>query len=231
MKNYIIILAAGKGNRLGAEMAKQFLPLNGKPILMHTIDQFIDNVYHNFEIILVLNKDDLQIWEDFCEQFHYRHSIRIVMGGKERFHSVKNALETIEDRHCYIGIHDAVRPFVSKKVIDTAFTEIREHDAVVPCISMIPTIRRIDKKGNIGMNRDEFKIIQTPQVFRSDVIKKAYETSYQSHFFDDATVAEYCGYTIKLIDGNEENIKITLPIDYTTAKALKTKTLQYDIPN
>lgn len=231
MKNYIIILAAGKGNRLGAEMAKQFLPLNGKPILMHTIDKFINNLHHNFEIILVLNKDDIQIWKNFCELFIYDHSFRIVIGGKERFHSVKNALDTIEDPHCYIGIHDAVRPFVSKKVINAVFTEIREHHAVVPAVSMIPTIRRINEKGNMGVNRDEFKVIQTPQVFRSDVIKKAYETSYQSHFFDDATVAEYSGYTIKLIEGNEENIKITLPIDYITAKALKTKTLEYDIPN
>ncbi|MBP2616643.1 2-C-methyl-D-erythritol 4-phosphate cytidylyltransferase [Chryseobacterium jejuense] len=228
-KKYIIIVAAGKGNRMGAENAKQFLLLDGKPILIHTIDKFLNHPNHFFEIILVLNKSHLEIWDHLCQQYHYLKPIKIVIGGNERFHSVKNAIDTITDNQCYIGIHDGVRPFVSETVIHRAFSEVIKHGAIVPVVAMIPTIRITDGEDNRSMNRSDFKVVQTPQVFKSEIIKAAYQTPYQSSFFDDATVAEYCGYTIKLVEGNEENIKITLPIDYITAKALQKTKLIHDI--
>ncbi|RKE81576.1 2-C-methyl-D-erythritol 4-phosphate cytidylyltransferase [Chryseobacterium sp. AG363] len=230
-KKYIIIVAAGEGNRMGAEIAKQFLPLDGKPILIHTIDAFLNHPTLIFDIILVLNNSHLEMWDNLCQQYYYLKPIKIVIGGRERFHSVKNAIDTITDHECYIGIHDGVRPFVSETVIERAFSEVIEHDAVVPIVPMIPTIRMTDGENNRSMNRTDFKVVQTPQVFRSEIIKRAYQTPYQSTFFDDATVVEFKGYTIKLIEGNDENIKITLPIDYLTAKALQKTKLIHDISN
>lgn len=229
MKKYLIILAGGVGNRLQANTAKQFLLLGGKPIVMHTIEKFLTNPKHQFNIILVLNKMNFGYWQKCCEEFNFNHKIEIVAGGKERFHSVKNALDTITDSDCYVGVHDGVRPFVAERVITEAFLEVVKYDAVVPAVPMIPTIRMIDGVKNKSMNRNDFKIVQTPQVFRYEVIQKCYETAYQTFFFDDATVVEYCGYPIKLIDGNEENIKITLPVDYITAKGLLKTDLHYDI--
>lgn len=228
-KKYIIILAAGEGNRMGAESAKQFLFLGDKPILLHTIDIFLYHPNHHFELILVLNKSHLEIWDTLCQEYNYLNELKIVIGGRERFHSVKNALDSIPEEDCYIGIHDGVRPFVSDEVIDTAFKEVVMHGIAVPAIDMIPTIRILDGQNNRSRNRNDFKIVQTPQVFRSKIIRKAYLVPYQSFFFDDATVAEHCGYEVKLVEGNEENIKITLPIDYITAKALQSTKHIHDI--
>ncbi|MET3530647.1 2-C-methyl-D-erythritol 4-phosphate cytidylyltransferase [Chryseobacterium flavum] len=229
MKKYVIILAAGEGNRMGAESAKQFLLLGGKPILVHTIDNFLKHPHHHFEIIIVLKKSHMKIWHMLCEEYDYLNNLKIVFGGKERFHSVKNAIDTIPDEECIIGVHDGVRPFVSSEVINTVFTEAIIHGAIVPAIAMIPTIRMTDGNNNQSKNRNDFKVIQTPQVFRSEIIRAAYQTAYLPFFFDDATLVEYCGYKIELAEGNEENIKITLPIDYITAKALHSTKLKHDI--
>lgn len=228
-KKYIIILAAGEGNRMGADRAKQFLLLDDKPILIHTIDNFLQHPLHLFEIILVLNKHHLEIWNSLCEEFNYLSEVKIVIGGKERFHSVKNAIDSIPEKECYIGIHDGVRPFVSEKVIHKAFSEVKIHGAIAPVVAMVPTIRMTNGEQNHSKNRNDFKVVQTPQVFKSEIIRSAYQVPYQSSFFDDATVVEYCGYSIKLIEGNDENIKITLPFDYITAKAFQLTKVSHDI--
>lgn len=220
MKKYIIILAGGSGQRLGHDIPKQFLEIGGLPIIMHTINR-LTNTFNNADYILALNEDHLQLWENLCHKYCFKFSGKIVKGGKERFFSSKNALEVIEDDFSITAIHDAVRPFFSEKVIREGFLQAQQHDAVVPVVPVIPTIRKkLINENNLSVDRDNYFIVQTPQIFKTSVIKKAYQLNYHHSFHDDATVAESMGTKINLIKGNEENIKITTRTDLLLANNL-----------
>ncbi len=218
LKKYVIIVAGGNGTRMNTPVPKQFLKLNGQPVLMHTISKFVDSGM-GIEIILVLNKDSQLHWEELCKEHGFHVDMKIVDGGETRFQSVKNglALVTLDS---FVAIHDAVRPLVSTKTIATAFKAAELWGNAVPAVPLSDSIRQIDSTLSIAVDRAKYCVIQTPQVFHSKIVKKAYNKEYKFNFTDDATVVESIGEKIRLIDGNPDNIKITKPQDLVVAEAL-----------
>lgn len=212
MKTAVVIVAGGKGTRMGTEEPKQFLNLCGKPVLMHTIDRF-KKALKDVCIVLVLPKAHQDYWHSLCEkyQFNIQHSIAI--GGASRFASVKSGLEKIPKDITHIGVHDAVRPMVSTAVIAKTYDLAQNHPAVIPCIDVDDSLRMQTDSGNQAVDRSLYKRVQTPQVFQSDVLVKAYEQKESLDFTDDASVVEKMGYSIHITQGNPENIKITRPSD------------------
>lgn len=218
MKKYAVIVAGGKGNRMGSELPKQFIPLNDKPILMHTLQTF--KLYTtDIQIILVLPANDIQLWRELCIKHSFDIEHTITEGGETRFHSVKNGLKLV-DKDSIVAIHDGVRPFVSKSVIENSFVTAQTYKAVVPVIDIVDTVRELNDNESHTVSRDKYKIVQTPQTFLSNLIKQAYSQDYNKDFTDDASVVESMGVKIKLIEGNRENIKITTPFDLIVGRAL-----------
>lgn len=209
-----IITAGGIGKRMGGSMPKQFLLLNDRPILMHTIGRL-----HNFDpeaqLIVTLPEDYLKDWDEMCQKYDFQIRHEIVAGGNERFDSIKNALEKASGE--WIAVHDGVRPFVSNQVLDALFTEVKTHRAVIPVIPVKETLRMADGETNATVYREHYRIVQTPQVFEAKLIKKAYGQDYTATFTDDATVVESIGARVFLVPGNDENIKITTPLDLNLA--------------
>lgn len=219
MKNYVIIVAAGRGSRMKADLPKQFLDLNGKPILLHTMEKF--HRYDPFmEIILVLHPDYAQFWSDLARTLDVKIPHRIVHGGEERFFSVKNAIESIADENAIVGIHDAVRPLVSLRTIETAYNTARAHSNAVPVILLNDSIRVVSEGKSRIADRNAFRIVQTPQCFELSLLRDAFGQTYQPSFTDDASVVEAFGETIHLVEGNRENIKITTAEDLRMAAAM-----------
>ena len=214
MKAYAIIVAGGKGLRMGGDVPKQFLPINGKPILMHTIEAFRKGL-NGIEIILVLPADQHEYWQKLCKDYNFCSPELIAKGGETRFHSVKNGLALLpDDEDAVVGIHDGVRPFVSKEAIQRCYAAAAGGRAVVPVVPVVETIRQILPDGkSITRPRDEYRLVQTPQTFPLVMLKKAYEQSYSETFTDDASVVEAMGEEILMVEGNRENIKITTPSD------------------
>lgn len=216
--NYALIVAGGKGLRMGTELPKQFLPIGGKPVLMRTIEAF-----HAFDaemqIILVLPHSQQEYWKQLCREYHFSLSHVIADGGETRFHSVKNglALVKIPGR---VGVHDGVRPFVSQEVIARCYDLAAEKKAVIPVVDVVETVRHLEGEKSNTVNRNDYKLVQTPQVFDADLLKQAYEQPFDPRFTDDASVVEACGVPVFLTAGNRENIKITTPFDLVTASAL-----------
>ena len=220
MEKYIIIVAGGKGNRLGSEIPKQFLPIHGKPILMHTIEKFY--LYDkNINIIVILPESHLEYWKLLCNEYSFEIKHKTVIGGEERFFSVKNALECVPS-NVLVGIHDAVRPFVSLSVIEKAFSLAQEKQAIAPAIKPTESIRSTDESDkSTPLNREHIFLVQTPQCFHSNIIKNAYSSTYSPKFTDDLTVVENTSEVpIYLFEGNKENIKITTPFDLNIAEIL-----------
>jgi len=217
MTKSIIITAGGIGKRMGSDIPKQFIEVNGLPILMHTITKFFE--YDNFiEIIIVLPQTHIGYWNRLVKQFEFKIQHVIVEGGGERFYSIRNGLkQTTGD---LIGIHDGVRPFVSLKVIQTVFNSAEINKAVIPVIDLKESIRRVGITETESVDRSQYKIVQTPQCFTSDSIKKAYQQDFSTEFTDDASVVEKMGIKIHLVKGNDENIKITTPMDLKLAASL-----------
>ncbi len=214
MKAYAIIVAGGKGLRMGGDVPKQFLPINGKPILMHTIEAF-RKALDGIEIILVLPADQHEYWQKLCQDYNFCSPELIAKGGETRFHSVKNGLALLpDDEDAVVGIHDGVRPFVSKETIQRCYATAAGGRAVVPVVPVVETIRQILPDGkSITKPRDEYRLVQTPQTFPLVMLKKAYEQPYSETFTDDASVVEAMGEEILMVEGNRENIKITTPSD------------------
>lgn len=214
MKAYAIIVAGGKGLRMGGDVPKQFLPINGKPILMHTIEAFRKGL-NGIEIILVLPADQHEYWQKLCQDYNFCSPELIAKGGETRFHSVKNGLALLpDDEDAVVGIHDGVRPFVSKETIQRCYATAAGGRAVVPVVPVVETIRQILPDGkSITKPRDEYRLVQTPQTFPLVMLKKAYEQPYSETFTDDASVVEAMGEEILMVEGNRENIKITTPSD------------------
>ncbi|MDR0972275.1 MAG: 2-C-methyl-D-erythritol 4-phosphate cytidylyltransferase [Bacteroidales bacterium] len=219
-KRYVIIVAAGRGVRLKSDIPKQFLPINGKPILMHTIEKIVSAI-EDIKPIVVISKEYIPYWEHLIKEYNFTIAHNVVQGGKERFFSVQNALETIEDYDAIVGLHDGVRPFVSRKVIEDCFSIAEEKGNCIPYITPKETTRLRTKKGETKtINRDDVFLIQTPQCFDVKMIKEAYKQEYQENFTDDASVVEKMGEEIFLTKGNIENIKITNPIDILYSEIL-----------
>lgn len=220
MKLFAIIVAGGSGSRMGSEIPKQFLLLQNKPVLMHTIEAFY-NYNSNIEIILVLPDNQKDYWAKLCSEYSFNTKHKIVNGGNTRFQSVKNGLESIsETESALIAIHDGVRPLVNNNTIDNCFRIAQLNGNAIPFIPLNDSIRKVEGLISIHVNRDDYKAIQTPQVFHLQLIKKAYSQNYQEHFTDDASVLENIGESINLVNGNRENIKITTPIDLLFAEAI-----------
>lgn len=221
MKCSVIIVAGGKGLRMGSDLPKQFLPLQGKPVLMHTLEAFYQwNA--SAEILLVIPEAHDDYWQMLCKELNFNVPHRIVFGGETRFHSVRNGLRAIvaesraEAETCVeqlIAVHDGVRPFVTYDVISSCFTVAEAFGAAIPVIPMIESVREINGGESRPFDRNRLCIVQTPQVFRADWLREAYEQPYDERFTDDASLVEAAGHTIRLVDGNRENIKITTPMD------------------
>jgi 2-C-methyl-D-erythritol 4-phosphate cytidylyltransferase len=218
MNLYALIVAGGSGKRMGTEIPKQFLELSGKPVLIRTIEKFwlFDA---SIKIITVLPEDQLGYWEELQKKHSFSIPCIVVKGGPARFFSVKNGLEKIED-NSLVAIHDGVRPLVSIDTIKRSFEAAQKFGNAVPVISPADSVRMITEKGNIPVNRQFLRIIQTPQVFDSKLIKKAYLQDYNPEFTDDASLLEKTGEAIHLVEGNRENLKITNPGDLAVAEAL-----------
>lgn len=216
--DYIIITAGGKGLRMGSDIPKQFIPINGKPILMRTIEQF--RLYSKkIRIILVLPKVQLGYWRELCLDYSFAERYDIVDGGDTRFASIQHGLDIIpDDEQGVVGIHDGVRPFPSLDVIKRCFETAREKKAAIPVIPVVETLRSIPENKNVL--RSDFCLVQTPQCFDIQLIKKANEQPYSDSFTDDASVVEAIGQEVTMVEGNRENIKITTPFDLKIAEVL-----------
>ena len=215
----VVIVAGGKGLRAGGEIPKQFQPIGGKPILMITAEAFY-NFDYRMRIVIVLPEEFRLFWEELCEKHNFRIPHSIVSGGETRFHSVKNGLEEIQKDEI-VGIHDAARPFIPKEVIGRCYQEAFDFRCgVIPVIEEKNSVRILTAYESKALDRKKIRVVQTPQVFPADLLKNAYETPYREEFTDDASVAEDSGIQIKLVKGDERNIKITTPLDLKFADYL-----------
>ena len=219
--HYAIIVAGGKGLRMGGEVPKQYLPVGGVPILMRTLQAFHETD-EDMNIILVLPKDQQEYWEQLCAEYRFTVPHRLTVGGETRFHSVQNGLTLVpDDAEGVVGVHDGVRPFVSKEVIHRCYDAALEQGAVVPVVPVVETVRQLLPEGDsLTVDRNLYRLVQTPQVFRIALLKEAYRQPYRPEFTDDASVVEELGHRVALVDGNRENIKITTPSDIQYAEFL-----------
>lgn len=197
---------------MGGEVPKQFLPLKGKPVLVHTLEKFLD--ISGCEILLALSEEGFAYWEPIAREYLPEAPLRLVKGGETRFHSVKNALAAIEgEDDALVAIHDGVRPFVSLNILLNSFVAAANFGAVVACTDSKDSVRLVEADGNRALNRQHVKLIQTPQTFRLSVLREAFDVPYEEYFTDDASVVEHSGHAIHLIEGSYSNIKITTPED------------------
>ena len=241
--DYVIIVAGGKGLRMGSDVPKQFLPIGGKPVLMRTIERFRE-YSADMQIILVLPEAQQNYWKELCKEYHFPlpattpipqqkgaggGSYLLANGGQTRFHSVQNGLALIpDDAEGVVGVHDGVRPFPSIEVIRNSFETAREKKAVIPVIPVVETVRKLDltkcqtlcEVESVTVPRDEYRLVQTPQTFDIQLLKASNRQPYNDGFTDDASVVESYGHAITLVEGNRENIKITTPYDIVVAEAL-----------
>jgi len=215
IKYSIIITAGGIGKRMGSSLPKQFIPIKDKPLLMHTIEKF----YHfdpKVQIIITLPEEWKEYWEALIADYHFKIPHRIVIGGEERYHSIKNALT-----YCYgdyISIHDGVRPLVSHETMKNCAKMMRNCNAIVPVINLVDSLRVKVGKITKSVNRENYMLVQTPQCFKKEVITQAYERPYHKGIRDDASLVEEAGFMIKTVEGNVENIKITNQADLQYAE-------------
>ena len=218
--DYIIIVAGGKGLRMGSDIPKQFLPIGGKPILMRTLERFRD-YSEKLQIILVLPIAQQDYWRQLCEQYHFEVKYQLANGGQTRFHSVQNGLALIpDDVEGVVGVHDGVRPFPTVEVIRNCYEAARTAKAVIPVIPVVETVRHIEGEGSVTVPRGDYRLVQTPQTFDIQLLKAANRQPYNDGFTDDASVVESFGHQITLVEGNRENIKITTPYDMKIAEVL-----------
>lgn len=217
MKDYVIIVAGGQGLRMGGDIPKQFLPIGGRPVLMRTIERFAE-YSEDLQIILVLPREQQEYWFELCEKYLFGVEHWIVAGGSTRFHSVQNGLAQIpDDAEGVVGVHDGVRPFASVEVIARCYDEARRSKAVVPVVPVVESLRHVSEGAK---TRAEYRLVQTPQVFDIQLLKRAYHQPFNESFTDDASVVESLGHSITMVEGNRENIKITTPFDLRIAETL-----------
>ena len=215
MQKVALIVAGGKGERMNADIPKQFLLLNGTPILNHTLKQFS----HFEEIVLVLPPSQFDYWQELCSVYNFTQKHILVAGGITRFHSVKNGLDRIAD-NSLIAIHDGVRPIISTKLIDSLINETKSGIGVIPIVPVKDSIRKVDGENFVHIDRSNLYKVQTPQCFLSADIKKAYNQNFSVTFTDDASVFEANGGKINPLLGEEKNLKITTEEDLKIASIL-----------
>ena len=219
MPHTVLIVAGGRGTRMGTDRPKQFLPLAGRPVLMHTLETF-----HRWDaaadLILVLPADQRDEWQQLCSAHNFSVPHRVTSGGETRYHSVQNGLR-LAPTDGLIAVHDGVRPLVSPSVIAACFAVAETYGAAVPVVPMIESVREADVNGRSHpVDRERLRVVQTPQVFRADVLLAAYRLPYDPRFTDDASVVEASGVPVRLVPGNRENIKLTTPMDLVIAESL-----------
>lgn len=226
--DYVIIVAGGKGLRMGSDIPKQFLPVGGKPVLMQTIERFRE-YSADLQVILVLPKSQQDYWRQLCQQYQYplpsqvegEGSYLLADGGETRFHSVQNGLALIpDDADGVVGVHDGVRPFPSVEVIRRCYETARQTGAAVPVIPVVETLRHTVDDTSVTVPRSDYRLVQTPQTFDIRLLQAANRQPYNDGFTDDASVVESYGHAITLVEGNRENIKITTPYDLKIAEIL-----------
>lgn len=220
--NHTIIVAGGKGLRMGGDIPKQFIPVNGMPVLMHTIRRFreFDPQMH---IVLVLPKDHQDYWRQLCNEYRFTDQHDIADGGSTRFHSSQNGIMALTEApdSDIVAIHDGVRPLVSVETIGRCFTAAAESGAAIPVLPVIDTLRYVGHADENGVNteqghnvlRSDYRVVQTPQTFRLALLRRAFTQPFSERFTDDASVVEALGEKVTMVDGNRENIKITTPYD------------------
>ena len=219
-EEFVIIVAGGKGLRMGSDIPKQFLPIGGKPVLMRTLERF--RAYSaDLQIILVLPKAQQDYWKALCQKHNFTVTYQLADGGETRFHSVQHGLALIpDDAEGVVGVHDGVRPFPSIEVIARCYETARTSKAVIPVIPVVETVRHLEGKSSVTVPRNEYRLVQTPQTFDIQLLKAANCQQYCDSFTDDASVVESYGHNITLVEGNRENIKITTPYDMKIAEVL-----------
>jgi 2-C-methyl-D-erythritol 4-phosphate cytidylyltransferase len=223
LPQFAVVVAGGSGTRMGTDVPKQFLPIGGLPVLMHTIRRFQD-YSPDVPLILVLPEKDIVYWENLCRQYHFTVPVTVVAGGETRFRSVRNGLETIKAEEGLVAIHDGVRPLVPVSVIEESYRTAAQKGSAVAGVPLKDSIRAVAADGTSQTaDRTAFRLIQTPQTFRLSVIRQGFGQPEQPWFTDDASVAESAGFGIHLIPGSFRNIKITTPEDLLLAEALLTK--------
>jgi 2-C-methyl-D-erythritol 4-phosphate cytidylyltransferase len=218
LKKYAVIVAAGSGSRMGNDTPKQFLLLKGKPVLWYTLNTFL-KAFDDVEIILVVAKEFINTAETIATSTFDANRIKIISGGDTRFHSVRNGLGFVDD-DSIVFIHDGVRCLVTDKLIQRCYETAIEKDNAIPSVRSVDSIRVETHHGNAIIDRDKIHIIQTPQTFKSSIIKAAFQQAYDESFTDEASVAEMMGEKINLVEGEANNIKITLPIDLLIAEKI-----------
>ena len=211
MNKAVIIVAGGSGSRMQSELPKQFIKWCGKPILMHTIQRFVD-FDEQMKIVLVLPQNQLELWNELCSEYNFSAEHTVAFGGKTRFESVKNGLEKLS-QECLVAVHDGVRPLVSEQTLKNCFDTAAKHGSAIPVIDAIESIREVGEFGSRAVARANYKMVQTPQVFVLSKLREAYQQPYRDFFTDDASVYEAAGNAVTLTEGNRENIKITTPMD------------------
>ena len=221
MKKYAIIVAGGNGSRMNSAIPKQFLMLKGKPVLYYAIHYFLDT-YSDCKIILVLPEEHVATGQEIIDAFFDYNTIEIVMGGRTRFHSVQNGLALVDDEESVVFVHDAVRPLVSNALIVRCYASVLENGTAIPVIDCKDSVRIVTEDGNEAVERTSIKLVQTPQAFHGKILLPAFKIDYKDRFTDEATVVEAFGLKVSLIEGEEDNIKITKPLDLIIAEAMLT---------
>lgn len=222
MERFAILVAGGQGLRMGGDVPKQFLPLDGRPVLMHTIDRFRE-VFPDMHIIVVLPQGQHDYWHDLCRRHHLEGGFLTAPGGDTRFHSVLNGLNAIpaDVSEGLVGVHDGVRPFVSRDTLRRCYEEAACSGTAVPVVPVVETLRHVSPDGeSMTVPRSDYRLVQTPQVFSLSLLRRAYRQTYAPQFTDDASVVEALGERITLVEGNRENIKLTTPADLLLAKGI-----------
>ncbi len=218
VREYALVVAGGKGTRIPGTLPKQFLPLNGRPILLHTLDAF-HRYNPQLPVVLVLPADDRDTWVRITQEHQVHNSITLVDGGETRFQSVRNGLAVISGDGI-VAIHDGVRPLISEDIIGASFRLAAAHKTAIAAVRLKESIRMTDQDTTRAVDRSRFRLIQTPQTFDLSLIRKAYQQKEDATMTDDASVAERAGFSISLFEGSYENIKITTPEDLVVAEAL-----------
>lgn len=218
MKRSIIIVAGGSGKRMGTEVPKQFLLLNGLPVLCRTLQAFA-LAAPDAELVLVLPADQQQTWNSLCAEHRFSVPHRITNGGMERWHSVRNGLALVE-HDGLVAVHDGVRPLVTKALVEACFEAAARSGAAIPVVPVHASLREVGDAANHAVDRTRYRIVQTPQCFRVPLLRQAFEQPYDPAFTDEASMVERNGTSITLVNGDERNLKITTPTDLELAEQL-----------
>ncbi len=220
MKKFAIIVAGGNGTRMNNLIPKQFLLLKSKPVLFYAINTFL-KTYNDCKIILVLPEEHIDVGQEMIDAFFDYQRIQIVIGGRTRFHSVQNGLALVDEDESVIFVHDAVRPLLSSNLINRCYDSVLEFGTAIPVIDCKDSVRVINENGNETVERSTIKLVQTPQAFHSKILLPSFfGIDYKDKFTDEASVVEAFGLKVVLVDGEEENIKITKAADLLIAEAI-----------